>query len=77
MNVVAKLQEEATMNTHNQDRIRDRAYALWEADGRPDGRDGEHWTRAERELSEEAGLDLSEEDSEVKRPPLVAGLPIH
>ena len=29
--------------------IRERAYALWEADGRPDGSDKEYWERA-REL---------------------------
>ena len=27
-------------------RIRDRAYYLWEAEGRPHGRDREHWERA-------------------------------
>jgi hypothetical protein len=32
-----------------QQRIRERAYALWEADGRPEGRDLEYWERA-REL---------------------------
>lgn len=26
-----------------QQRIRERAYALWEADGRPEGRDLEFW----------------------------------
>ena len=30
-------------------RIRERAYSLWEADGRPEGRDLEYWERA-REL---------------------------
>jgi hypothetical protein len=33
-----------------QDRIRERAYQLWEQDGRPSGRDREHWARAEAEL---------------------------
>lgn len=28
-----------------------RAYQIWEADGRPDGRDMEHWSSAEAELS--------------------------
>lgn len=28
-------------------RIRTRAYHLWEADGRPHGRDAEYWARAE------------------------------
>ena len=32
-------------------RIRDRAYLLWEAEGKPDGRADEHWHRA-RELIE-------------------------
>jgi len=32
-------------------RVRDRAYALWENEGRPVGRDAEHWR-----LSEEATL---------------------
>ena len=33
----------------SQERIRHRAYHLWEADGRPAGRDTEYWERA-REL---------------------------
>lgn len=31
--------------------VRDKAYAIWEAEGRPDGRDAEHWQRAEDEIS--------------------------
>jgi hypothetical protein len=31
--------------------IRERAYAIWEEEGRPDGRDLDHWRRAEQELS--------------------------
>jgi hypothetical protein len=41
-------------------RIRERAYHLWEADGRPDGRDLDYWERA-RELvgmEESAGAGL-------------------
>ena len=29
--------------------IRERAYQLWEQEGRPEGRDLDHWLRAERE----------------------------
>jgi hypothetical protein len=58
-------------------RIRDRAYALWETAGRPEGQDKEFWSAAERELAEESGLDRSAEDAETRLPPLVAGLPIH
>ena len=31
-------------------RIRERAHAIWEAEGRPEGREQEHWQRACREL---------------------------
>jgi hypothetical protein len=31
------------------DWINQRAYALWEEEGRPDGRGGEHWQQAARE----------------------------
>ena len=31
------------------DWINQRAYALWEAEGRPDGRGGEYWQQATRE----------------------------
>ncbi|WP_236024882.1 DUF2934 domain-containing protein [Arenibaculum pallidiluteum] len=31
--------------------IRQRAHLLWEAEGRPQGRDVAHWLHAERELS--------------------------
>jgi len=33
-----------------QARIRERAYELWEHDGRPEGRDHAHWQQAEREV---------------------------
>ncbi|MGE4047454.1 MAG: DUF2934 domain-containing protein [Acetobacteraceae bacterium] len=34
---------------------RERAYQIWEREGRPEGREIEHWMQAKRELSE--GLD--------------------
>jgi len=34
------------------ERIRQRAYSLWERDGRPHGRQMAHWLQAERELAE-------------------------
>ena len=34
-------------------RIRERAYAIWEQEGRPDGKDREHWLRAEAEIAAE------------------------
>lgn len=32
-------------------RVRERAYALWEAEGRPHGRNQEHWSRAVAEFA--------------------------
>jgi Protein of unknown function (DUF2934) len=33
------------------DRVRQRAFELWEQDGRPEGRDMDYWFRAEAELT--------------------------
>jgi hypothetical protein len=32
------------------ERIRERAYQLWEAEGKPEGQDFEHWLRAREEV---------------------------
>jgi len=37
-----------------QDRVRQRAYELWEQHGRPKGHEAEFWHQAERELMGEA-----------------------
>lgn len=37
----------------NDDRVRGRAYALWLAEGRPEGRAESHWHRARAELERE------------------------
>ncbi len=34
----------------DEDRIRERAYGIWIAEGRPDGREHAHWQRAKHEL---------------------------
>jgi len=38
----------------NDESIRDRAYVIWEREGRPQGRDRDHWLQAAWELSGEA-----------------------
>jgi hypothetical protein len=45
-------------NSDLKERIRRRAYILWEQEGRPEGRADEHWLRAEAEV---AGVISSEE----------------
>ena len=37
-----------------ENRIRRRAHEIWEREGRPHGRDAEHWRQAEREIDGEA-----------------------
>ncbi|MBM3605719.1 MAG: DUF2934 domain-containing protein [Alphaproteobacteria bacterium] len=38
------------------DRIRERAHQIWEAEGRPEGREAEHWAQAQDELRREGSL---------------------
>jgi len=49
--------------------IRERAYALWEQDGRPEGRHEDHWHRARSDLSGRARSDanLSDAAGELRR----------
>jgi hypothetical protein len=44
---------EVALPVHD-DRIRERAYGIWIAEGRPDGREHAHWQRARHELQHEA-----------------------
>lgn len=37
-----------------EDQIKRRAYELWDADGRPDGRDQDYWFKAMAELAARA-----------------------
>ena len=39
------------VNTSTEEQIKQRAVELWEQRGRPEGRDAEFWTQAERELT--------------------------
>ena len=38
------------MDADRNDLIKQRAYAIWEQEGRPDGRHEEHWKRASQEM---------------------------
>lgn len=39
------------MADNEDDWIRKRAYSLWEEEGRPSGKDAEHWERAKKEFA--------------------------
>jgi hypothetical protein len=43
----------ATPPSPDLERIRARAYHIWEQEGRPHGRDEQHWQEAERQLAVE------------------------
>ena len=40
-------------NTERRAKIRARAYAIWEQEGRPDGKHLEHWVQAKRLIAAE------------------------
>ena len=45
-----QLERVEAMNAELGARIEERAYAMWENDGRPDGREIEYWIKAEQEI---------------------------
>ena len=65
------------MKVHTEEKIRDRAYALWVEAGSPEGHDHDFWHRAERELAEDSDIDLSEDAARIAQPiPLAGGIKI-
>jgi len=52
------------MNISNRDEVvRARAYQIWESEGRPSGKDFDHWTRSEMELRPESAPMVSEPET--------------
>jgi hypothetical protein len=63
-----------------EDRVRVRAYALWEKAGRPGDRSNEYWERARSEVeAEEAepGNEPLDDATEKRQPPLAASKATH
>lgn len=60
---------ESEMEAEQQHAIRERAYSLWERDGRPHGQDLEHWLRAEAEIAADARVAVSDKPKPVKPRP--------
>lgn len=44
----------------NEDQIRHRAYQIWEEEGRPHGRQDEHWLKAMAELGSSSGAEAGD-----------------
>jgi hypothetical protein len=61
------------MHTRENEKVRDRAYQLWDQAGQPEGREQEFWFDAERELAEEDEIDTSAEAAALDLPPVVPG----
>lgn len=51
-----------------QDEIQRRAYALWEADGRPEGQDQAYWFKAVAQLTAEAAQTIKPARKRATRP---------
>src|SRR5690349_1407095 len=49
-------------------RIRERAFHIWNDEGQPEGRDKEHWELAKFAISQEDGLDTSLIPQQAPRP---------
>ena len=57
------------MNDDWEERVRARAYATWEREGRPNGGAEQHWTMAEEELRAEAAGTANPGDAAVPGTP--------
>ncbi|ESZ23400.1 DUF2934 domain-containing protein [Mesorhizobium sp. L2C084A000] len=51
------------MSDDRDDRIRERAYQIWEREGRMQGDPERHWHQAEAEIDREAALPLTADDA--------------
>jgi hypothetical protein len=51
--------EAASPNPNTREQIAPCAYYIWQAEGRPDGRDVEHWLQAELQLCADRTLEPS------------------
>ncbi len=51
------------------ERIRERAYQIWLSEGRPLGRDAEHWERARNQIEREVKLGASAHEAGVNDVP--------
>ena len=57
------------MTDDRQERIRQRAFELWEQAGSPVGNHEKHWHQAVREIEEQDGFAQREEATIAERPP--------
>ena len=63
------------MTPYSETQIRDRAYALWEQAGCPEGQDKEFWAMAEQELADNQQTEDSEPAVDPVTAAVAGGLP--
>jgi hypothetical protein len=56
------------MSEQREQAIRERAYVLWEQDGRPEGQSLAHWSQAEAEITVKQPLSGQQKAKRVKPP---------
>lgn len=56
------------VGTNLEAKIKERAYQLWEREGRPHGKDLEHWRRAEQEVKSQADQGILQRSVERSNP---------
>ena len=61
------------MHDIDEQKVRDRAFQLWDAAGQPEGREQEFWYAAEQELAERGQADISRDNAEMDKPSLMPG----
>ena len=62
------------MADDREDRVRERAYRLWEQEGRPHGRADQHWHQASQEVGDELFQQQGATDGQDRRGALDGGL---
>ncbi|WP_210530475.1 DUF2934 domain-containing protein [Rubellimicrobium arenae] len=62
------------MTDDRESRIRARAYAIWEQEGRPHGRHEDHWNQASQDVGDELFRDEGATDSQDRPGALDGGL---
>jgi hypothetical protein len=53
----ARASAETSSRAPTEAEVKERAHLIWVQEGKPEGREVDHWMRARRELERDAGLD--------------------
>lgn len=61
------MSRQPSKSSDHEGQVRKRAHAIWEREGRPHGKEKEHWERALEELGAEAERDRSTDPEKKKQ----------